>query len=362
MERCKKCILPVNYPGVTFDENGVCNFCNQYERPHFLGLDELKRDIRSRAIPDQAYDCILGLSGGRDSTYLLYILSRKLGLKVLAFNYDHGYIPEQSRANARNAAKSLNVDYEVLSGDYLRKLLPFHLKTWLRRPSPAMIGLLCVGCRLGTDLGLLRIAKKYHVPVIAYGGHPLEGVGFKMRLLQGDFETGTGLSMIKGYLSEIGKNPRWLLNPYSLITQFREYAVHFSPMRKLFKGSWQASLLNFSPFFRYIRWEEKEVISTIQDELDWRKPEMSDSTWRSDCRIGMLKQYLYMKTLGFSDKDDGLSCLIRDGQITRDEALARLKIESKLPLDYLDSFLQQFDLSLEKVDRALSSKRNNVTG
>ncbi len=356
MKRCSRCILPENYPGITFDKDGVCNYCRNFEEPVYLGDDEFIKFVRSHRRPGQEFDCLLGISGGRDSSYLVYYLVKKLNLKVLGYFFDQWYIPEETKANIDRLVKMLDLNLITEQSNLLKTCVKHHLISWFKRPSPAMIGMVCTGCRLGTDQGLIRTARRYNVPFLIYGGHPLEGSGFKLNLLKKNPHSRLGnLAVLGGYIREIARNPSWIMNHRCLMTQVKEYTFHFSPIRRLTEKLKYTKLTSSSPFYRFIPWNEQEVVSTIERELGWKNPDYGESTWRTDCKISILKNYMYYKTLGFSDKDDGLSCLIRAGQITRAEGLERLAKENAFSEDFITRFLEEEGLSFEQLQQALDS-------
>ena len=80
---------------------------------------------------------MLGLSGGRDSSYLLYYLVKVLNLRVLTYSFDHGFIPEQTKLNMKNMTNILNVKLIIEEYDYLKKFLKHHILSWMHKPSPA---------------------------------------------------------------------------------------------------------------------------------------------------------------------------------------------------------------------------------
>ena len=355
MKRCSQCILPANYPRITFDEKGVCNFCRSYKEREYLGDEALLQYIHSFRRIGQDYDCLVGLSGGRDSSYLIYYFAEKLHLKVLAYHFDHGFIPEETTRNVLRVSDRLKTKLITEKSDILKKCIAHHLSAWIRRPTPAMIGMLCTGCRVGTDRGLIHAAKKYRVPYIAYGGHPLEGGNFKLSLMKGNLESkAMNIFLILGYVSEIVRNPAWIIHPVCLKTQIMEYALHFSPLRKISEKLKYAPVTSSSPFYRFIRWEEKEVVRTIRERLGWQSPEYGKSTWRTDCKISILKNYLYREILGFNDKEDGLSCLVRAGQITREEALERAIKENEISEDLIAGFVEDLGLRYSDLQAALT--------
>jgi tRNA(Ile)-lysidine synthase TilS/MesJ len=112
MKKCKICVLPGTYPGIQFNEEGVCNFCLNYKNQNILGVDELKKILSSRK--GEKYDCVVPVSGGRDSTFALYMAKRKFGLNVLAVNYDNGFSETQSLINMKKTCEQLNVDLIII--------------------------------------------------------------------------------------------------------------------------------------------------------------------------------------------------------------------------------------------------------
>ena len=93
--------------------------------------------------------------------------------------------------------------------------------------------------------------------------------------------------------------------------------------------------------FEFIEWNEQEVLSRIKSELNWDYPRKLNSSWRFDCRIEHLKDFMYMKTIGVTDRDSFYSIMVREGLMTRDDALLRLQKENKLHLDEMQQLLNE---------------------
>lgn len=115
---CTRCIMDKTVPDIRFDENGICNYCTEYfDKINKLNLDELQKGNLLRKVlreikeegKNKDYDCILGVSGGLDSSYLLYH-AVKLGLRPLAVHLDNGWDSELSISNIEKLVKTLNVD------------------------------------------------------------------------------------------------------------------------------------------------------------------------------------------------------------------------------------------------------------
>lgn len=122
---CTRCVSDTTIPGIRFDEQGVCQYCKMYEeldRQFPQGeagqqqLEQLAAKIKV-AGKNKRYDCVVGVSGGRDSTYTLY-LAVKLGLRPLAVHFDNGWNSEIAVSNIKNATTILDVDLHTIVADW----------------------------------------------------------------------------------------------------------------------------------------------------------------------------------------------------------------------------------------------------
>ena len=106
--------------------------------------------------------------------------------------------------------------------------------------------------------------------------------------------------------------------------------------------------------YNYIGWNEDTILTTITNILQWDSGNLCGTSWRSDCYIASLKNYIYSKMLGFNKVDELLSGMVRIGQITRIEALQRVSAESWINREELDSFLKKHSISISEIDRAIT--------
>ena len=349
MIRCTKCILPENYPGIRFDDKGVCQYCNEYKETEYIGLEPLVKEINNfnskKKDRNKDYDCMIGFSGGRDSTYLLYLLTKKLGLKVLAFSADNSYTTETAKLNMKNAAKKANATL-VIEESPVKKSLKHVISSWMHRPVITMVETFCTGCRLGYNR-VINYALKQNIPVVVWGSNNFEHPDFKYRLMGGKPDGGW-YSMALGYFNCVAKNPRWLMNLNYVKVQINDFRS-FSNFRDHFR---KKGLLFLEPFKKNIRWVEKTVESTIKNKMDWGKNPNVTFTWRGDCDIALLKSYTYHEILGWNDKVFNLSNLVRDNQISRNEALKRLKNDEKIDDKIIKETLNKNGLSFSDFKNA----------
>ena len=95
-KRCVRCTLPHNFRNITFDKDGVCNYCHNHDESieKFRRFSLAKNNFLDQVEANRGkyqYDCAAGLSGGLDSTYVLYKLVQDYNLKVLAITYDNSF-------------------------------------------------------------------------------------------------------------------------------------------------------------------------------------------------------------------------------------------------------------------------------
>jgi len=174
MALCKKCIVPDSFPGITFEE-GVCSFCRIHEKtPHinrnYLGEEKFLERIRSK--PSGKYDCLVPLSGGKDSSYALYHLVRKMGLKPLAAHFDSGFIHETTRKNIDTLCNALSVDLVIGQATPFRKkmLRESFLAAKLGPDFKGISGIggVCINCENNTRSFSIREARKHNIPFIIW--------------------------------------------------------------------------------------------------------------------------------------------------------------------------------------------------
>ena len=182
--RCNLCILPDSYPDISFDQGGTCNLCTEYTEPRVKGIEELNRLVDS--VKGEKYDCAVTVSGGGDSTYMLYFAAKVLGLRVLAITFDNGFQHEQAYKNVKEACTRLEADLlEVKSKDNLNARLAaaaLHMAVPFG-PGPCL-HFLSRHCYNGGRAFLYSAVYKYKIPIIFWGDASTELLSFAARRKQ----------------------------------------------------------------------------------------------------------------------------------------------------------------------------------
>ena len=147
LRRCTRCVLPETMPFVDFDADGVCSYCRSYPPIEILGSDELERIVGKHRKRRGEPDCVVGVSGGRDSIYGLHYLKCELGMNPIAYTYDWGMVTDLARRNVSRICGKLGIEHILVSADipqkreYIRK----NVDAWLARPRLGTIPLFMAG-------------------------------------------------------------------------------------------------------------------------------------------------------------------------------------------------------------------------
>jgi len=344
IKRCSKCVEPKSAPGIIFDNQGICNYCKTHKKLTLKGEKALITLLDSCKQKGGKYDCIVALSGGRDSTYVLLKAVKDYGLTVLAVNYCNPFTDPQAKKNIENAVKILNVDLIDIGDKHQahRKTFKNNVIAWFKKPSAASVGMICIGCK-SMWLGIIKAARKYDIQCIVSGGNPFEEISFKKELVDVSHDEERKNKFKKafvGIIAEISKNPGFF-HPICIPTMIKGYlfANEYCPGSKLLGYK-----IDKIQLFDYIPWDEKEVVSRISSELNWDYPKKFQSTWRFDCRVGHIRDYMYLNTLQMTERDDLYSNMVREGIMTRSEALDRLEKENTIYYDEIRDLLHSVDI------------------
>lgn len=338
---CKTCILPVNFPGVSFNENGVCSLCvNHKPAPILIGADVLKKQILSEA--GKVYDCVVPLSGGKDSSYVLYHAVKKMELRVLAVNYNSGFQSAQATENVVNACAKLNVSLRVFNADFrlrkslVRQVFKFGCLTGI----PTGV---CGNCENAIRSYAMRAAQEADVRTILMGDSEAEKITIPI-------PTGLG-----GLMRRVnGKNIIGVLKALSAyyVTASRERKYMDIPVKDAFKLSmvpveFPENEIKVMHFFDYVPWETMNKKELLEKELGWRAAENRIS--RFDCYLHPLDNLAFLKQLGISKDGIIYANLVREGVMTREHALEQeLNIQKTIRQDCLE-FARQFKLDDENL-------------
>jgi asparagine synthetase B (glutamine-hydrolysing) len=347
LRRCTRCILPHTYPMIQFDEKGVCNFCNQHHPQELKGEAALLRILDQHRSKDGSPDCLVGMSGGRDSSYGIYLLKKKYGMNPLVYTFDWGLTTDTSRRNQARICGKLGLEHILRAPDLeeRRRHIQKNVYAFLKRPHLGMVPLFMAGDKDFYHYGrLIRKQRKLNL-TIHCTGHEVERLHFKtgfcgvddtqihnVRLY--DFSLLNKLRLAFFYTSQYALNPSYINE--SFFYSLRSFAYSF-----LEKD-------DFLYLYQYIQWDEKLIEETIRRELNW-EPDVKygKNQWRMGDGQTAFTNYIYYKVAGFSEYDNFRANQVRLGLISRDEALKLIEEDNRPKSEVLKNFAELVGLNLE---------------
>ncbi|HSG27767.1 MAG TPA: hypothetical protein VLA34_04745 [Candidatus Krumholzibacterium sp.] len=313
MKRCTKCVLPETFPGIQFDEDGVCIYCRK-----FRGIDRLKKSMEKyrgkfdRLLAEKrregGYDAIMAYSGGKDSTYTMAVLRKEYDLSILAMTLDNGFISPQSLQNIRNVVEGLGVDHILYKPrlDTLSKLFlhcadeDIYSRKGLERASS-----ICTSCMGIVKFVALRMAIEGSIPFIFYGWSPGQApIEASIFPNNPDMIRGMQEQFTEPIRSSVGVD----VGNYFLTEE------HFSHPERF--------PTNVSPL-AFLEYDEDEILEDIKS-LGWKKPDDTDPN-STNCLLNALGIEVHRERFGFHPYAFELAGLVRGGYMDREEAIERLE-------------------------------------
>ncbi len=361
LRRCTRCVLPETHPFVEFDAEGVCRYCRSYSPLRTRGpeaLRELADRIRS---PDGRADCIVAYSGGRDSSYVLHYVRRELGLHPIAYTYDWGMVTDLARRNQARMCGRLGVEHVLISADIpaKREAIRKNVAAWLRKPDLGVIPLFMAGDKMFFWQGE-GLRRRYGVETVFFGLNELENEDFKV-----------GFCGIRTTKKE--RHQFFDLDPLEKVRLLAYYGRRFLANPGYLNSSIPDTLFAFWCYyvmsheyycnlFSYVRWDEAAITETLRREYDWEFATDTVTSWRIGDGTAAFYNYIYWRVAGLTEHDAFRANQVREGVLTREEALERTLREGLPRLEsireYCDLVGLDFREAIEAIERIPRRYRN----
>lgn len=351
MRRCTVCILPETFPFLEFDGSGVCSMCRSYQKTLPLGRDALEERVAPFRRTDGKADCIVSISGGRDSSFGLHYVKQELGLNPVSFTYDWGLVTDLARRNISRLCGRLGVENILVSADLKEKRANVrrNILAWLKRPQLGMIPLFMAGDKQFFYHGN-RLARQTGLKLVFFFPNRLERTNFKSGFCgvsegnQWYFNVSPAqkLKLASYFGKEFLLNPSYV-NQSLIDTAHAFYSTYFLPNDRLLF------------LFDYVPWDEQVIMSTLREKYDWQRATDTDATWRIGDGTAAFYNYIYYTVAGFTEHDTFRSNQIREGLMTRDAALSLALKENQPRHDALREYSQVIGFDWDEAQRIIDA-------
>jgi N-acetyl sugar amidotransferase len=343
---CTRCCVPETQEGVDFDEMGVCTACRSSEEK--MHIDWVVREQKLRTILEDArkkagdnYDCVLPISGGKDSFYQAHVLTNVYGLKPLAVTFSHNWFSETGYYNLQRLL-------EVFDLDHLQFTPARGLVNRLARKSLGAIGDSCWHCHSGVGAFPMQVATRFRIPLLVWGESISENDGratydCPVTTFDRDYFTKvsarlTADEMVGDDLTAKDLQP-FQLPSYEEIDDTGVWGIHLGD---------------------YLFWDEERQTEWIRDVYGWRETEMEGAYkgYKSaECIMSGMHDFTCYLKRGFGRSTWQASVDVRNGLLTRREGFDLIKRHDQERPEALDYYLKLTGMSEEEFYATMSEKK-----
>jgi len=330
---CAQCVMDTSDPLISFDEDNICEYCNNFEKnikpnwhTNHIGeeiLSKLANTIKKQKPKNSDFDCIIGLSGGLDSSYAAYVAVEKMNLKPLLVHVDAGWNTEQAVGNIEKLVDGLGIDLytDVVNWEGVKKVQLSFLKSGI--PDQDLVQ------DAAFFSGLYAFGRKYKIKNVITGSY------YSTECCREPEEWGGYLGIDKILFNDIWRkhgDGSSIKNDFPLV-DILVYKIWYQRVLRMKMHH----PLNLVPFIK------KDAEQELNKNFGWKpfKHKHHESRFTR-----FYEDYWLPMKFGYEKRRAHFSSLIMTGQMTRDEAISRLE---KPEMD--DYFLrQEFEYVAHKLD------------
>lgn len=313
MKVCARCVLPETFPGVSFDESGACNHCRRASaKGAEAALKRKEEEARFVSLMEGLkgkgeYDCLVALSGGKDSTYTMMVMRRRYNLRLLAVTLDNGFISERALSNMRVTTDALGIDHiifkprmSLLKGIFLKAAdEDIFSRKALERASTV-----CTSC-IGIVKALaLKTAIEKGIMTIGFGWSP-------------------GQNTLK---SSVMRTTPALMKTAQMMLVEPLARIAGDDVRKYFLNDEHFSRPERFPYyvypFSFLDYDERAIVREI-GEIGWAAPDDTDSN-STNCLLNAYANEAHIRRLRFHPYVWEIANMVRDGSMTREEGFEKI--------------------------------------
>jgi N-acetyl sugar amidotransferase len=346
LKYCVRCCMPETNEGIIFDEMGICQACQSSEQK--IHINWVEREKRLRLILEDAkkkagnnYDCIVPISGGKDSTFQLHILTRVYTMKPLAVTFSHNWYSKTGWYNLQNALEKFNVDHIMFTPNR-------DLVNRLAKRSLEKIGDTCWHCHSGVGAFPLQVAVRFRIPLLVWGESIAEDSGrasYRDPVHTFDRE----------YFEKVSAKAK----PHEMECEYLT-AKDLYPFNLPTPDEYKNAEVFGIHLGDYIFWDDERQTEFVRDTYGWRETEL-EGTYKgyksAECIMpGMHDFTCYLKR-GFG-RATWHACLdVRNGLLTREEGFRLINEYDPVRPEALDYFLKITEMTEDEFYEVMKRHR-----
>ena len=334
MRICKKCILPDNFKNTTFNEEGICNYCQsnitiskkvniseEFKKEKSAEIERIISEQKGKA----QYDCVVGFSGGKDSTYLLWKLKNEYNLNILAVVVDHGFFPEVTTKNIDIVQRKLEIDvlkYTINSG-FMERFFKYKFENYSTK---AIFDNVCADCSNILEGNVIKIAAQMNIPLVFIGLSP---------------------EQVNRYVYEIPRDhllESWEMDVFSDEKFFKKNDGCYS-----WRGLEAQGCDSNKVILPYHVWDydEEEIVKTLEREDIL--PSKNSNPMMTRCKILDTMCYLDKNRIGYDGFIAPFSDLIRMGKAPRQKYYDLFYTDYKTNEEHVNEVIDRLDLNMQEL-------------
>jgi N-acetyl sugar amidotransferase len=338
--------MPETQEGVVFDEMGICQACQSAEQK--IHIDWVQREKELRTILEAAkaqagnnYDCILPISGGKDSTFQAHVLVKIYGMKPLAVTFSHNWFSETGWYNLQNTLETFDLDHIMFSPN--RKLV-----NRLAKRSLSGIGDSCWHCHAGVGAFPLQIAAKFKIPLLIWGESIAESSGRAsyvnpVRKFDREYFTKVSAKLLPADMVGDGVSEKDVF-PFNVPSAEECEAAGVSGIH----------------LGDFIFWDEERQTEFVRDTYGWKETEI-EGTYKgyksAECIMPGVHDFTCYLKRGYGRGTFHACMDVRNGLLSRDEAFELIMKHDPVRPEALDYFLRITGLSEKEFFDIMKAKR-----
>lgn len=309
---CAQCVLPETFPGLTFNEKGICNHCQRYRgqesteaqkkkyEQKFLNLLETERRSEN-------YDVLMAYSGGKDSTYTLDLFVNRYNLRVLAFTFDNTFISKQSFANMTKVCDDLGADHYIIrpARKFIRAIFRTAAKEELYSPKTLeRASTICTSCIGLVKAVILRTAIEKRIPFVGFGWSPGQAP--------------VQASVMRTNASLMQTTQKAIFEPL--------HGIAGNSVMPCFVTEEQFAQPDQFPWnihpLAFLDYNEEKIIERNK-EIGWVKPDDTDSN-STNCLLNAYANFVHRERYGFHPYVWEIANMVRTGVMGRQEGIEKI--------------------------------------